>query len=126
VLKYIDTKTVYRARWNGRVSETVTVNARPYLAIRQLPAPKNKKKAGQRFFGISVGGNALKRGVRIVVERRVTANNWKAVRSLRIYGGLVFTWVPAKKDQVMRARIPDTEAAPCYIGTATPPTRPVR
>jgi hypothetical protein len=126
VTAYIDTKTLYRARWNGRYSETVTVYARPYLEIRQLSAPKKQKKAGKRFFGISVGGRALKRTVRVLVERRVGPSNWKTVRKVVISGGLVFTWVPAAKGQVMRARLPETEAAPCYIGTATPPTKPVR
>jgi hypothetical protein len=124
VMKYIDTKTVYRARWNGRYSETVTVYARPYLEMRQLLVKKNKP--GKRLFGISVGGRGMKYRKKIVVERRVATNDWRPIATVRVSGGLGIVWVRASRGWIVRARLPEAEAAPCFIGTATPPTKPVR
>jgi hypothetical protein len=124
VTKYIDTKTIYRARWNGRYSETVTVYARPYLEMRQLLVKKNKP--GKRLFGISVGGRGMKYRKKIFVERRVRTNDWRPVATVRVSGGLGIVWVRASRGWVVRARLPEAEAAPCFIGAATPPTKPVR
>lgn len=124
VTDYIRTKTLYRARWNGRYSETVTVYARPYLEMRQLIVKKNKP--GKRLFGISVGGRGMKYRKKIVIERRVRTSEWRPIATVRVSGGLGIVWVRASRGWVVRARLPESEAAPCFIGTATPPTKPVR
>jgi hypothetical protein len=124
VTTYIETKTVYRARWNGRYSETVTVYARPYLEMRQLIVKKNKP--GKRLFAISAQSRDIKYRKKIVLERRVGATDWRRITTVRVSGGLGVVWVRVLRGWVLRARLPEAEAAPCFIGTATSPTKPVR
>jgi hypothetical protein len=119
VLDYIRTKTVYRARWNGHASETVTVYARPSLDLRQFVV--KRRKPGQRNFGITVGGQQLKYRKRIVLERRVATNVWRPVKTVVVNGGLGLFWARVTKGQIVRARIPEGEAAPCYLPAVTPP-----
>jgi hypothetical protein len=123
VLDYIRTKTLYRARWNGRYSETVTVHARPGLYIHQLPAPsRTKPKPGRRFFAIGAGGRQMKYRKKVFVERRV-GSDWKRVATVVVNGGLYFGPVRASRGWVVRARLPESEAAPCYLGAVTPPAK---
>jgi hypothetical protein len=124
VMRYIETKTVYRARWKGRHSETVTVHARPYLEMRQLIVKKNKP--GKRLFAISAQSRDIKYRKKIVLERRVGATDWRRITTVRVSGGLGVVWVRVSRGWVVRARLPEAEAAPCFIGTVTPPTKPVR
>ena len=119
VLDYIRTKTLYRARWNGHVSEAVTVYARPFLDLRQFIV--KKKRPGQRNFGLTVGGREMKYRKRIVIERRVATNVWRPVRMVTVNGGLALFWVRTTKGQTIRARLPEQEAAPCYLPAVTPP-----
>jgi hypothetical protein len=119
VFDYIRTKTLYRARWNGHVSEPVTVYARPYLELRQFIV--KKKRPGQRNFGLTVGGREMKYRKQVVIERRVATNVWRQVKTVVVNGGLAFFWVRATKGQTVRARLPEKEAAPCYLAAVTPP-----
>jgi len=119
VLDYVRTKTVYRARWNGNASETVTVYARPFLELRQFVA--KTKRPGQRNFGISVGGRELKYRKRVVLERRVATNVWRPLKTVVVNGGLALFWAHATQGQTIRARLPEKEAAPCYLPAVTPP-----
>jgi hypothetical protein len=119
VLDYIRTKTQYRARWNGHTSETVTVYARPYLELRQFTV--KKKRPGQRNFGISVGGRQMKYRKKIAIERRVATNVWRPVKTVVVNGGLALFWARVTKGQTVRARLPESEAAPCYLAAVTPP-----
>jgi hypothetical protein len=116
---YIRTKTLYRARWNGRSSDTVTVYARPGLEMRQLPPPpKMKLKPGKRFFAITVGGREMKYRKKVFLERRL-GTTWKRVATVVVTGGLYFGQARASKGWVVRVRLPESEAAPCYLGAAT-------
>jgi hypothetical protein len=119
VLDYIRTKTVYRARWNGHASETATVYARPFLELYQFTV--KKKRPGQRNFGISVGGQQMKYRKKIVFERRVATNVWGPVKTVVVNGGFGPFWAPVTKGQTVRARLPEREAAPCYLPAVTPP-----
>ena len=119
VFDYIRTKTQYRARWNGHASEIVTVYARPYLELRQFTV--KKKRPGQRNFGISVGGRELKYRKKIVIERRVATNVWRPVKTVMVNGGLALFWARVTMGQTVRARLPESEAAPCYLPAVTPP-----
>jgi hypothetical protein len=123
VLNYIETTTKYRARWNGHLSETVTVYVRSYVNFLQGPPPGKKKKSkpGKRFFVIGVYGRQMKYRPRVVLERRV-GNEWKpVVKPVLDRSSLRFLWLPAAKGQVMRVRLPDSEAGPCYLGAVSPP-----
>jgi len=119
VLDYIRTKTVYRARWNGNASEAVTVYARPNLELRQFVV--KTKRPGQRNFGITVGAREMKYRKRVVLERRVATSVWRPVKTVVVTGGLAFFWAPVTKGQTIRARLPEKEAAPCYLPAVTPP-----
>jgi hypothetical protein len=121
----IDTSTKYRARWNGHVSDTVTLHVRSEISsFFQFPPPKKqKKKPGKRYFAISVGGRELKYRPRVVVERRV-GNRWKTVaRPVVKSYEVTFLWLPAARGQVLRVRLPDSQAAPCYLGSVSDPLR---
>jgi hypothetical protein len=117
VLDYIHTTTKYRARWNGHLSETVTVRVRSYVEFRQFIV--KQKKPGKRYFGINIGGRQIKYRPRVVVERRI-GGDWKTAAKLRVDRGFTDVWLRAARGQVLRVRLPDAEAAPCYLGAISP------
>jgi hypothetical protein len=117
---YIHTKTTYRARWNNRVSDPVTVFVRSYVEFHQLIVKQKKK--GKRLFAVNLGGRQIKYRPRGVVERRV-GTGWKAAGKPLLSRGLTMLWLPAAKGQVLRVRLPDAEAAPCYLGAVSPSLR---
>ena len=119
VFDYIRTKTQYRARWNGNASEGVTVYARPYLDLRQFIV--KKKRPGRRNFGITVGGRELKYRKKVVLERRVATNVWRPFKTVVVNGGLALFWARVTNGQTIRARLPEKDAAPCYLPAVTPP-----
>jgi hypothetical protein len=117
---YIHTKTSYRARWNNRLSDEVTVFVRSYVDFHQLPV---KPKKGKRLFGIGPFGRQMKYKPRVILERR-TATGWTPAATLVMSGaGSPVRWLRAAKGQVLRVRLPDAEAAPCYLGSVSSPVR---
>jgi hypothetical protein len=127
---FVTTKTSFRVRWNNRTSEAVTVNARPSVSIYQL---NRRVKAGKRQFAIFVIAPQIKYRPKVVVERQVGAD-WKAFAKVVVpitttFGGrshAVKIWLRAAKGQVLRLRLTASEAEPCYLPEAGPPTRPIR
>ena len=108
--------TTYRAVWDGKASAAVTVRARPGVTLRHA--------ARTRFF-VGVGGLRSFEGKPGVLERFDRARGrWVVVKRFRFTdSGLagVVTWsnarVPAfvKKGTLVRAVVPRTSGAPCYL-----------
>jgi hypothetical protein len=124
---WVTTKTSFRVRWNNRASESVTVIARPGVFIQQLPA--KRKVPGKRRFQILVVAPQIKYRPRVVVERRV-GETWKRVARVVVPLSATRThslslWLRASKGHVLRARLPASEAAPCYPAEIGDPARPV-
>jgi hypothetical protein len=115
----IETTTKYRARWNGNVSETVTVHLRSFVELHQLLV--KKKKPGKRLFWINLWGRQMKYKPRAVLERRF-GDDWRTVTSLVVNRfSTTGYWLRAAKGQVLRVRLSDAEAGPCYLGNVSAP-----
>jgi hypothetical protein len=125
---YVNTKTSFRIRWNNRASESVTVVAHAGVFIQQLPA--KRQRTGKRRFQIVVLAPQVKFRPRVVVERR-SGQSWKPVARVVVplsaaRNHSVALWLPASRGEVLRARLPAAEAAPCYpaeVGTPAPPIK---
>jgi hypothetical protein len=125
---WVTTKTSFRIRWNNRTSDAVIVIARPGVFIQQLPA--RRKVAGKRRFQIVVVAPQIKYRPNVVVERRA-GPSWKPVARVvvplsAVRSHSVNLWLRTSKGQVLRARLPATEAAPCYPAETGPPTGPIK
>jgi hypothetical protein len=122
--RYIDTKMSFRARWNDRTSDTVTVNVRPKVTIAQMSA---KQKRGKRQFALIVIAPRIKYRPKVIVERRA-GDAWKPVakRVVPLGGAFnsrahaVLVWLRVSRGQTLRARLPAGEAAPCYLPAVSP------
>jgi hypothetical protein len=123
---YVVAKTSFRVKWNSRLSQVVTVDARPLVAVSQLG---RKVEAGKRRFLITVIAIKIKYRPKVLVERRIAAG-WKKLATVAVpigaNGHTVKVWLRAARGDVLRGRITAAEAGPCYVAETGPPTRPVQ
>lgn len=105
----------YRARWNGVLSEPVT--------IRIPITPVWFQKLPGRRYRVTVGVPYM-RG-RIVELQRLAAGRWVRVRSARLAavrkfpGSFSATFTVRTRRLTLRILIPEASAAPCYLEATT-------
>jgi hypothetical protein len=104
-----------RAVWNGETSAEVTFQKRVFLGFRQLSKTR---------FRIGLGGTRFV-GKRAQVQRfDQRLGTWTTIRSVALgssYATYVRLQVP--KGTRLRAILPDSQAAPCYLGGTSPVIR---
>ena len=102
----------YRARWNGRFSESVTIRVPRTHWLAKLPG---------RRYRISVSGSEM-RG-RIVELQRLASGRWTLVRKARLardrQGTFSATFAVRTRGLTMRILIPQQSTGPCYLETPT-------
>jgi hypothetical protein len=107
----------YRAVWDGKASAAVTIRVRPGVTVRQ--------PTRTRFF-VGIFGLKHFAGKLGVLERFDRAENrWRTVKRFRFAnsgantGETISTWVAVKASVpsgvLVRAVLPRTSAAPCYL-----------
>jgi hypothetical protein len=107
---YPSTLTTYRAVWRNETSAEVTVRVQAFVTIRRWSA---------RTFEIRVGGNVWRK--RVVIQRFDNRlGTWHAVRSVLLTDdtgtGAKSTFTLAvPKGTLIRAVVPRSLAAPCYL-----------
>jgi hypothetical protein len=102
-------KTSYRARWRDVVSNVVVVRVAPLLELTR----------SGRHFAVVVSGHGYLRGKRVTLQRRASGR-WVAMRTLIIRdafgnGGLASGATGVPSGAVVRAVLPRTQAAPCFL-----------
>jgi hypothetical protein len=126
--EYLATKTAFRVRWNERTSDTVVVLVRPNMGIFQVPGKRPVR--GKRLIQIGLIAPEIKYRPKVVVERQV-GGSWKplaklVLRFLRAGTREATVWLRVSKGDVLRYRLPASEAAPCYPADVSPATAPIK
>jgi hypothetical protein len=102
-------KTSYRARWHEVVSNVVVVRVAPLVELRR----------SGRHFTVVVSGHGYLRGKHVTLQRR-DSRRWETLRTLAIRdafgnGGFASTTVRVAEHTVLRAVLPRSQAAPCFL-----------
>ena len=102
----------YRARWEGRMSDPVTIRVRLNLWFEKLPG---------RRYRVSVYAKEM-RG-KLVELQRLVGGRWIRVRTARLVasrqGAISAIFTVRTRRLTMRILIPEGSAGPCYLETAT-------
>src|SRR5215213_3114470 len=111
------TTVTYVARWNGRLSEEVTV--RSPLYVLPLPLPKRRWRIMVNTRLQSMVGRT------IVLQRKTAEDTWERVRTAKLRRGSTFgtyeTIVPIPTHGLtVRIFVPQASARPCHDAAVSP------
>jgi hypothetical protein len=105
-----------RAVWNGETSSEVTFRHRPYIQFRQQSATR---------FRIGLGYGTRFAGKRVNVQRfDQRLGRWQTIRTVALASGYAtYVTLRVPKGTRLRTLLPNSQAAPCYVGTTSPVIR---
>jgi hypothetical protein len=105
-----------RAVWNGVTSTEVTYQERVFIGFRQLSPTRFRVGLGYgtRFFGKRVNIQGF--------DQRL--GRWKTIRKVAMASGYAtYVTLRVPKGTRLRAVLPNSQAAPCYLGGTSPVIR---
>ena len=110
----------YQARWNDRVSESVTVRPR-------IPVTVTRLRRGSYRVVVAAYMTAPVLRARGIELQRLTGGQWKRVRTARVTGGRLeypnrtysATLAIGARDATLRVVVPAKTAGPCYVAGAS-------
>jgi hypothetical protein len=107
----------YRARWNGRFSEPVTIRIQMTNSVLKLPARRWR-------FSVYTSTPKQLEGKQVELQR-LASGRWVRVRRERLapvrgsYGSLAATFTIRTRRLTMRAVVPANITGPCYLETVS-------
>ena len=114
----------YRARWRGRTSTTVTIRQRANVALE-------RRRSGSGFVVAVVATRSFWR--RQVLLQRRTRSGWQTLRRLVLADSVQSSGVVSAsqatfrlsvpRGTVLRALLPASQAAPCYVESVSKTVR---
>jgi hypothetical protein len=112
----------YRARWEDKYSDPVTITPR-------LPIQLRKLKGGRYNVTVEADARGPKLRGRIVQLQRLRGGRWTTVRTAKLgtgvtgYSTFVYsaTLTYSARRATLRIAVPSKTAAPCYTANATRP-----
>lgn len=108
----------YRALWNGRLSEPVTVRVETRLTVNVT-----RQARGRYHVAVLTNNSPQDMDGRIIELQRLAGGRWLAVRRVRLvargspgYGGGYVAMLRVRtRGLKMRVFVPEKSAAPCFV-----------